>query len=157
MRIRDALERNWRALLSCTALFLLIGGGCGSGGSSGGDLLPSDEVARSAVDSALKAWRDGAKQGKLAGTEPPVEVHDSHWAKGEKLESYEILGEDSSTAEKKFSVRLSMAKPAGAQEVQYYVLGRGPVIVFRDEDYLRNMNMEEGPKQSRPVTTRRRN
>ena len=28
----------------------------------------------------------------------------------------------------------------------YYVIGRGPVQVFRDEDYIRNINMENGPK-----------
>ena len=66
------------AVLSCSALFLL-GGGCGSG--SGGAVLPSDEVARTALESALKAWQGGGKPGTLAGTEPPVEVRDTPWAK----------------------------------------------------------------------------
>jgi hypothetical protein len=134
------------ALLSWSALCLLGEVGCGSGGA----VLPSDEVARTALESALKAWQGGGKPGALAGTEPPVEVHDTPWAQGAKLDSFEILQAESSGAEKKFAVRLALAKPAGVQEVQYYVLGRGPVMVFRDEDYMRNINMEDGPKLSKP-------
>jgi hypothetical protein len=129
-------------LLLCTALFLLGEEGCGSGSAA----LPSDEVARAALESALKAWQGGGKPGTLAGTEPQVQVHDTPWAQGAKLESFEILKEVSSGVEKRFAVRLALAKPAGIQEVQYYVLGRGPVMVFRDEDYNRNINMEDGPK-----------
>ena len=29
--------------------------------------------------------------------------------------------------------------------MKYYVIGQGPVMVFRDEDYQRNINMEDGP------------
>ena len=102
--------------------FLLGGAGCGSGSAA----LPSDEVARTALESALKAWQGGGKPGTLAGTEPPVVVHDTPWAQGAKLESFEILKAESSGVEKQFSVRLTLAKPAGVQEVQYYVLGPGP-------------------------------
>jgi hypothetical protein len=140
------------ALLSCTALLLLGGGGCGSGSAA----VPSDEVARTALVSALKAWQGGGKPGTVAGTEPPVEVHDTPWAQGAKLESFEILQAESSGAERRFAVRLALAKPAGVQEVQYYVLGLGPVMVFRDEDYYRNINMEDGPKLSKPGSQPRR-
>ena len=77
---------------------------------------PSDEVARTALDSALKAWRDGKKPGDLAGTEPRVAILDTAWAHGDRLESYEILGEEPGVAEKRFAVRLSMAKPAGCRK-----------------------------------------
>lgn len=136
------------ALLSCTALVLLGGGGCGSGSAA----LPSDDVARTALESALKVWQGGGKPGRLAGTEPPVQVLDTPWAQGAKLESFEILQAESSGAEKRFAVRLALAKPAGVQEVQYYVLGLSPVMVFRDEDYNRNINMEDGPKLSKPAS-----
>ena len=49
-----------------------------------------------------------------------------------------------------FEVQLTLTKPESVQEVKYYVLGRDPVMVFRDEDYQRNINMEEGPKLPRP-------
>ncbi len=137
----------------CLALLLLAAGGCGS---SGGGTLPSDEVARKALESALKQWRDGGKPGAVAGTEPPVEVHDTPWAQGQRLDAFEIVQEESSTADRRFTVRLSLAKPTGDQEVAYHVIGRGPVQVFREEDYLRNINMENGPKLSPPRTTKRR-
>ena len=118
-------------------------------------MLPSDEVARAALESALKAWQGGGKPGPLAGTQPPVVVHDTPWALGAKLESFEILQAESSGAEKRFEVRLALRKPAGVQEVHYYVLGLGPVMVFRDEDYDRNINMVDGPKLSKPTSRSR--
>ncbi len=134
------------ALLFGSALFLLDGGGCGSGSA----VLPSDEIARTALESALKVWQGGGKPGALAGTNPPVEAHDTPWAQGAKLGSFEITQAESIGAAKRFAVRLTLTKPAGVQEVQYYVLGGGPVMVFRDEDYMLNTNMEVTPKPSRP-------
>ena len=46
----------------------------------------------------------------------------------------------------KFSVRLTLDKPNTVKEVEYYVLGRQPLMIFRDEDYVRNINMDNGPK-----------
>jgi hypothetical protein len=134
---------------------LLAAGGCGNGRPSS----PSDEVARAALDAALKTWRDGGKPGAVAGMDPPVQVHDTPWARGDRLASYEILGEEAgaAAAEKQFTVRLVLAgKPERTEEVTYHVLGRGPVMVFRDEDYKRNINMEEGPKLEKPGSRTRR-
>ena len=78
-------------------------------------------------------------------------MHDTPWSQGDRLASYEILEEDTSGTEKKFTVRLSLAKPERVEEVQYYVIGHGPVMVFRDEDYLRNINMEDGPTLKKPA------
>jgi hypothetical protein len=133
-------------LIACIAPLILGAGGCSNGNAA----LPSDELARKALESALKTWQGGGKPGKLSGTEPSVEVHDTPWAQGAKLKSFEILKEESTGAEKRFAVRLALAKPDTAQEVQYYVLGLGPVMVFRDEDYNRNINMEDGPKLFKP-------
>ena len=91
----------------------------------------------------------------MAETQPPVEVFDTPWGLGERLSSYEILREDKSASEMRFSVRLSLAKPERVEEVQYYVLGRDPVMVFRDEDYMRNINMINGPPLTKPAHARR--
>ena len=136
-----------------SALLLMIGGGCGNRATAS---LPSDEVARTALESALKAWRDGGKPGALAGTDPPVQVLDTPWGLGDRLKSYEILGEEAGTAERQFSVRLVLSKPEKVQEVKYYVIGQGPVMVFRDEDYQRNVNMEDGPKLNKAGGRNRR-
>ena len=141
------------AFVSGSALLLLAGGGCGNGGDGS---RPSDLVARAALEASLKVWRDGGKPGTVAGTDPPVQVLDTPWAQGDRLASYEILGEETGTAEKRFAVRLTLAKPERVQDVQYYVIGHGPVMVFREEDYLRNINMEDGPKLAKPGNRTRR-
>jgi hypothetical protein len=138
------------ALVSCS--LLLAAGGCGNGRGA----PPSDAMARTALEASLKAWRDGGKPGNVAGTDPPVQVLDTPWGQGERLASYEILGEETGTVEKRFDVRLVLSKPERVQEVKYYVIGRGPVMVFRDEDYRRNVNMEDGPKLDKPGSRTRR-
>ncbi len=141
------------AILTGSALLLLAVGGCGNDHI---DALPSDEMARGALEAALKSWIDGGKPGTVAGMKPPVQVLDTPWGLGERLASYEILQEDKSAAEMRFSVRLSLAKPERVQEVQYYVLGRDPVMIFRDEDYMRNINMVNGPPLNKPENSARR-
>jgi hypothetical protein len=138
------------AMVCLVAILPCFATGCGTGSSA----PPSDEVARTALEKALATWRDGGKPGAIKGTEPLVEVHDTPWSQGERLGSYEIVKEDTGTAEKRFTVRLSLTKPERAEEVQYYVLGKGPVMVFRDQDYMRNINMEDGPKLNRPGTSK---
>jgi hypothetical protein len=142
------------AFLLGSTLLPLTAGGCGNGSAS----APAGDVARAALDAALKSWRDGGKPGTVAGVDPPVQVLDTPWAQGDRLASYEILGEEAgAAAEKQFTVRLVLAKPERTQEVTYHVLGSGPVMVFRDEDYRRNINMEDGPKLDKPAgRTRRR-
>jgi hypothetical protein len=141
------------AFASALSLLLATAGGCGTGRSS----APSVDVARAALDAALKTWRDGGKPGTVAGTDPPVQVLDTPWAQGDRLASYEILGEEKgAAAEKQFTVRLVLTKPDRTEEVTYHVLGRGPVMVFRDEDYRRNINMEDGPKLDKPAGRGRR-
>lgn len=127
--------------------------GCGNGTAA----APSEDAARAALDAALTAWSRGAKPGELSGTEPPVLVHDTPWGQGQQLASFEILKEDPGAAvEKQFTVRLSLAKPDRTEEVQYHVLGGNPLMVFRDEDYERNINMENGPSLIKTGGRRRR-
>jgi hypothetical protein len=136
-------------ILSSTAILLSSGGGCGNGAAA----VPSNQVARTALETALKSWCDGGKPGALAGTEPAVQVHDTPWASGQNLKSYEILREETEGVEKRFAVRLNLAKPERVEEVQYHVMGAGPVLVFRDEDYQRNINMVDGPPVTKPKTS----
>jgi hypothetical protein len=152
------MRQSWKSFLlgilaGSASLLLLVVSGCGSGGSEG---FPSDDVARRSLEAALTSWRDGGKPGAVPGMQPPVEVHDTPWSLGDRLSTYEIVGENKGAAERRFSVRLSLAKPDRTQEVEYYVLGRDPVMVFRDEDYARNINMDNGPKLDRPSNLSRR-
>ncbi len=142
-------------LLSFSAALFVTGGGCGNGSSA----VPTAPVARTALEAALKSWCDGGKPGILPGTEPVVQVHDTPWASGQSLASFEILREEEAAGiEKRFAVRLSLSKPDRVEEVEYHVIGAGPVMVFRDEDYERNINMIDGPPTNKPkkVTPPRR-
>jgi hypothetical protein len=148
--------RSWnRGLLAVivgSSLLSTIAAGCGGGSSEG---LPPDDVARRSLEAALAAWRDGAKPGQIAGTQPVVQVHDTPWSQGNRLSSYEIVGEDKSGAELKYTVRLSLAKPERVEQAKYYVVGRDPVMVFRDEDYERNINMD-GPSVNKSANPKRK-
>jgi hypothetical protein len=141
-----------RLLLLCSPLILLC---CAGGCSNGASAVPSEQVARTALEAALNSWCDGGKPGVLPGTEPRVEVHDTPWASGQSLTSFEILREEPGTVDKRFAVRLSLAKPDRVLEVEYHVLGVAPVMVFRDEDYERNINMVDGPSITQPKTNTR--
>jgi hypothetical protein len=130
----------------CLLFLLLPAAGCSTRTI---DALPPTPDARGALETALKAWCDGARPGTISCTEPVVQVVDTPWGQGERLKSFEILGEDRSASQLKFSVRLALAKPDKVEEANYYVLGRGPVMIFREEDYLRNINMEDGPRTTK--------
>lgn len=107
--------------------------GCGR---KGDPRVTPEAAARQALESALTAWQNGQAHGKIAGTSPPVEVADSVWKRGEKLKSYQIIGEvDSPDGLRWFSVRLQLASAEGSQEVQYLVMGKTALKIFRKEDY----------------------
>lgn len=136
----------WRLLVS-GALLPLVGAGCGA--SSGA--APAGAAARAALEASLTAWTRGATPAELSKSEPPVLVHDTPWGRGQKLASFEVLREEpSASPERQFIVRLSLTKPDRTEEVKYHVLDTGSLMVFRDEDFLRNINMENGPSLPRP-------
>jgi hypothetical protein len=120
-------------------------------------LSPKGNEARVALEAVLSAWRDGRPYDKLEST-PVVRVIDSAWRDGQSLESFEILTEEQSDdGNKVFSVKLSPKKPAQEQQVVYLVHGKGPIWVYREDDYNRMLQMDDNPTKtkSRPRQTRR--
>ena len=111
---------------------------------------PTMDMARTSLEAALTAWRDGRPIGSIAGSSPPVRVVDSSWQSGEKLEAFQILGEADVDGRKEFAVRLKMKEPRGAKEARYVVHGRDPVWVYRGEDFARAMDMDNQPEPPRP-------
>jgi hypothetical protein len=138
--------------LACSLLVLVAGGGCGPGAVD----LSTGDAAREALETALSTWRDGGKPGSIKATAPSVQVFDTPWTQGDVLKDYEIVGNESGNAEHEFSVKLTLAKPAKVEEVTYHVLGQDPLMIFRHEDYLRNINMENGPSLAAPNKQGRR-
>ena len=84
--------------------------GCGA---SHARFTPTSGEARSSLEAALTAWRDGKPYGPVAAT-PPVQVADSAWQAGQQVESFEIGDEeDDGDGTKQFVVKLKMKKPRG--------------------------------------------
>ena len=129
---------------------LAAAAGCGSDTAR---YTPTAEVARKSLEAALAAWRDGRPMGSIEGSSPPVWAVDSNWQSGEKLEAFQVLGEDDVDGSKQFTVRLTMKGPRGETEARYVVHGRDPIRVYRGEDFARAMDMDNQPE---PPRARRR-
>ncbi len=101
------------------------------------------KTAREALEVALNAWQNGQSSGKIENASPPVQAVDSIWSKGRKLQSYEILSEDTEAdGVRWFSVRLSLQKPESTETVRYVVKGRSPVWIYREEDHQRSQSWQ---------------
>jgi len=109
-------------------------GGCSRHGTKTQDFTPPADKARQALESALNHWQNGNPHGAVPGTSPSVEVMDVKWRGGQKLKSYEILGEEPGTEPRFFKVRLTPAQGPPV-EVRYAVVGIDPLWVYREEDY----------------------
>ncbi len=100
---------------------LLVSWSCG-----GPNMNPPADRARTALEAALNAWRDGKKPGNIEGATPPVHVADNDWTNGRKLAAFEIVGEEPSAADKRFTVKLTYDKPSVADDGRLCRAGREP-------------------------------
>jgi hypothetical protein len=131
-------------LLALAAALALVGvpAGCGGGLSR---YSPTNDEARSSLEAALTAWRDGKPFGEV-DAKPRVRPVDSAWQSGQQIDSFQIgEQEDGENGTKQFVVKLAMKNNKGSQDVRYIVHGRDPVWVYREEDYRRTQNMENNP------------
>jgi hypothetical protein len=137
------LVKRFRCLGLIAALPLVsLLTGCGA---SHARFTPTSGEARSSLEAALTAWRDGKPYGPVEAT-PPVQITDTAWQGGQQIESFEIGDEeDGGDGTKQFAVTIKMKKPQGDQSVRYVVHGRDPVWVYREEDYKRMLNMDNNP------------
>lgn len=121
-------------------LVCACGSGCGGGKQS---YVPSEGTARQALKTALTAWKNGQPAGAVEGGPAPIQVLDSDWYKGQKLDGFEILGDENAADGKRwFSVRLDLLKPRGTKTARYLVTGKSPLWIYRQEDYERSHNWE---------------
>ncbi|MCE9529294.1 MAG: hypothetical protein K8R36_24870 [Planctomycetales bacterium] len=98
------------------------------------DYRPSKELCRQALSAALDAWKLGESPGRIEGT-PAVQVGDTLRRPGQKLVSYEILGETAGDQGRQFAARVVFANPAAEEKINYIVIGIDPIWVFRQEEY----------------------
>ena len=134
--------RRKLAAAFAAALTLVLTPGCGS---STKDYIPNSTTAREDLDMALAAWQKGAKAADLTKGEHPIFIVDSQWDAGQALESYQILEESPGQieTEKRYGVVLKMKKPPAEKKLEYVVLGRSPMWIFRDEDFIKQGSMGE--------------
>ena len=97
--------------------------------------VPNANTAREALDASLSHWKSGAKHGRVDSQKIPVDVFDARWQSGKKLESYEILDEEASDGPKIFVVKMKTSEDKEEKELKYYVVGKNPLLVFREQDY----------------------
>jgi hypothetical protein len=114
---------------------LLVLGCLGCQDRSYSKYVPAEDQARKALESALAAWQSGKKFGPVEGSSPTVQVVESRWQSGQKLRSFEVIGEEPGDGPKVFSVRLALQGQAKQQVVRYVVLGKDPLWVYREDDY----------------------
>ncbi|HEY7326086.1 MAG TPA: hypothetical protein VH592_00495 [Gemmataceae bacterium] len=128
-----------RFIILVLPLALLASGGCGWRKRN----IPSTGTAREGLETALTAWQNGQQVGRIETDSTPVQVVDSSWGKGQKLTGYEILEEVTREDGRRcFKVRLQLQKPPTTQEVQYLVVGKSPLWIYREEDYQRLQGWE---------------
>lgn len=109
--------------------------GLGCSGPPEKRYIPSADAAQEALTAALEHWKTGAKHGTVETYEIPIEVFDSRWQNGKKLQSYEILKEEQSEGPKIFIVKMKLDEDPEEKEVQYRILGKSPLLIFREQDY----------------------
>jgi hypothetical protein len=129
-----------------TVILLAALAGCGGGNAP----LPSASEARTALQAALDAWKDGKPASSLAESKPPVEAVDHDWVAGKALESFVIGEETSGDGNKTFATSITLKGSTAPQDVRYMIFGRQPIHVYRDEDFSRMSNMENNPAPPKP-------
>lgn len=130
------LIRHTASLRSVLTIGLLLAACAGCGEKNFDKYIPAEDKARQALEATLNAWRDGKPVGSIEGGPTAVQAVDSHWQHGQKISDYEILSEESNLGPRVFAVRLTLRRPAGKQiTVRYYVVGKEPLWVYREDDY----------------------
>jgi hypothetical protein len=128
VRFVRQLPKGWWALVLCCL-------GCGLGKSGYERFVPADDRARAALQAVLDAWKEGQPTSRITTSSLAVEVADSQRRPGQKLTTYEILGEVPGDGPNCFAVRLELDKPRQELKVRYIVIGLDPIWVFRHEDF----------------------
>lgn len=121
-----------RSVLKIAALIaaICLAGGCTPGPRKAAAVNP--EQARSALKSALDAWKEGKSLESLKSASPAIVAGDIDWMQGKKLTSYEVLGDGTpQDANLRVEVKLTFEGSAEPKKA-IYIVGTDPQItVFR--------------------------
>jgi hypothetical protein len=127
---------SWR-VKHCLAIALAAFVLCGCGGANRNelDVVPAADRARTALEKALTAWKNGEPCGKIQADSPTIQVVDHVWQSGRKLAAFEVVKAEDKPGPRWFSVKLTLVGAAEPQLTAYAVLGIDPLWVFREEDF----------------------
>jgi hypothetical protein len=126
---RIGISRDLLALLVTVYLY-----GCGPSNSAA-RYVPSESVARQALEAALTAWQKGSGTSLSLDNNTTIEVIDRERRAGQTLTEFKILGEVSVEGGRWFEVEMRLDHPAQIEQVRYCVIGINPLWVFRQSDY----------------------
>ncbi|MBS0206831.1 MAG: hypothetical protein JSS49_28485 [Planctomycetes bacterium] len=137
MMLKLLTARGQRGLLTVpgAVLALLIAVAAPGCGQKAPDYTPSAEAAEDAVRQGMDAWKADQPPGLLPG-HPAVHMTDVGRKPGQKLQSYQILGEAGNAPHgKMIAVTLKLSNPNEIIKARYLVVGIDPLWVFRQEDF----------------------
>lgn len=126
-------------LVFLSAGFLAAVAGCSS--STNDRFVPTENRARQALDAALTAWQEGKRPGAIEGAPMSLQAVDSQWQKGGKLNEYEIVSQEPNDGPPLFTVKLTIEGVIQPTVVRYYVVGKDPLWVYREDDFNRSGGM----------------
>jgi hypothetical protein len=113
--------------------------------------LPDTAVARNALEESLCAWQSSPQFPRTTPTIRPVMFVEQQQPPGQRLRRFEILGESPGyESYRRFVVKLFLEKPDDSLLVSYYVFGRGPIWVYRAEDFEMIMHMDKSMMSAPP-------
>jgi hypothetical protein len=130
--------RVWNYCGISLIAFVLSLSGCSGGGHE--RFVPPIESAEEALETVLRAWKEGQPYKAIDDVEPTVQPVESRWQHGQKLQDYEILKQLDVKDSKQFQVRIKLEGAAAAEETTYVVLGKDPLYVYWITDYEQSSN-----------------
>lgn len=107
--------------------------------------IPDVPTAQHALETALAAWQEGRRPGLLAAEPVPVVAVDAEWARGERLQSFSVVGESSAGGPRSFVVRLKLDGRGAESTARFVVMGIDPLWVYRHEDLEMMEHMHHPP------------
>lgn len=86
----------------------------------------NEELARSSVEKAMRAWVDGKTPKDL---QPEIVVGDTSWEQGKKLESFEIMKDEESSDGSNLHIRVKRKIDSSESKITY-IVGTSPVVTI---------------------------
>lgn len=119
-----------RIFLASAIVAIFMAGGCARKN------VPGDTpLARQSLTAALDSWKAGDPPSKIRESTPPIMMVDPAWDAGQKLESYEVVGQEADDGVNlTCPVKLVCADKNGKKSTAEikYVVGTAPKItIFR--------------------------